>query len=96
MNTAAEVSSFGTEKLSKLMLKFFHSLRTLPAGERAVQYRRSDFYRQQRAEYARQRGHGRRFPVFHHRAGFLPGASATRCAAYLNICLGKKRHAERG
>lgn len=70
MNAAAEVSSFGTEKLSKLMLKFSIPCVLSLLVSALYNHRRSDLYRQQRAEYARQRGHGRRFPVFHHRAGF--------------------------
>ena len=89
MNTAAEVSSFGTEKLSKLMLKF--SIPCVLSLLVSALYNIVDqiFIGNSELSTLGNAATGVVFPFFIIAQAFA-WCFGDGCAAYLNICLGKK------
>lgn len=89
MNTAAEVSSFGTEKLSKLMLKF--SIPCVLSLLVSALYNIVDqiFIGNSELSTLGNAATGVVFPFFIIAQAFAC-CFGDGCAAYLNICLGKK------
>lgn len=89
MNAAAEVSSFGTEKLSKLMLKF--SIPCVLSLLVSALYNIVDqiFIGNSELSTLGNAATGVVFPFFIIAQAFA-WCFGDGCAAYLNICLGKK------
>lgn len=89
MNTAAEISSFGTEKLSKLMLKF--SIPCVLSMLVSALYNIVDqiFIGNSELSTLGNAATGVVFPFFIIAQAFA-WCFGDGCAAYLNICLGKK------
>lgn len=62
-------AGFRERKNQSFDVEILHSLHFIPADQLALQYRRSNFHRQQQIKRARQRCNGGSFPRLHHRAG---------------------------